>query len=124
MELLIWVVDKNILATEPATGVGGYFAGDLIIDFPDGHHWQTPERSESRWRILRVPLTAAQQTLVDNLRRPKVNISGYIWLHGWFIDKALLPAAIQARMTGATDGQIIDVTVAQLQAAAVQKPAR
>jgi len=55
MELVFWAVDKNDPATEPARGVGGYFAGDIIQAFPDGVLEKYPlVMNEPRWRILRV----------------------------------------------------------------------
>ncbi len=126
MELLVWVVDKGNLATEPASGYGSYFSGDFIAYKPDGWSWTDAERNENRWRILRVPLSAAQQALVNNLcaSSETQRKTGYIWKRAWRLDVSLLPPAIRPLMVGPTNGQIIDVTVPQLQAAVTQKALR
>lgn len=118
MEALVWVVDRG--GVEPSTSVGTYYNGDVIIIKPDGWGWSAGELAESRWRVIRVPISQAQSDLYTAFSAK--NVAGHQWKRQYKLNwSALTPPALAAKFVGPTDGQIIPLTVAQVQGIASLK---
>jgi len=62
-ELLVWVGPPAV----------GYEPGDVIVARPDGHDWGIAERTEPRWRIVRLQLTGAA---IEALTASEVDADG------------------------------------------------
>lgn len=120
MEFLVWVVDRG--GAEPAGSVGTYYKGDVIVAKPDGWAWSAVERSEPRWRLVRVPVTQAQATQWSTFSAK--NAAGHFWKRGVVMNwAALTPASLAAKFVfnGARVDEIIDLTQAQVQGIATTK---
>lgn len=120
MELLVWVIDRG--GIEPSNSVGTYYKGDVIIAKPDGENWGTDDRSDPRWRIVRVPVTQAQ---ADQWTAFSVkNAAGHYWKRGVTLNwAALTPASLAAKFVfdGSRVNEIIALTQAQVQSIASLK---
>lgn len=124
MEFLVWVVDKGTVGTEPPTGIGSYFNGDVIAAKPDGWAWSYDELHEDRWRVIRV--AGVTQTQVDDFlaREDRMNMATnrHFWRRQYYLDwSQLTPASLAAQFVGPTPGVVIDLTLQQVVHIATQR---
>lgn len=109
MEALIRVVDKG-------PGEDHSKAGDVIAVCPDGWQWSSAELTNPDWRIIRVPLLQTQaDAFLARANNPLVKRR-----REWTIDFGKMPKP--ALFKGARTQPIIQLTRAQVVAAASKKP--
>jgi hypothetical protein len=106
-EFLIRVVDKDV-PSDPDGNRLRPRMGDVVTVQPDGWPWSAKERTETFWRIVRVPglsVDAATDWL-DSLFDAKGDM---VYRRARYANFSLLPSNIRSRFTGTRSAEFIDV---------------